>query len=207
MQLPDHFTRYDADEANIAIKGTELTVYDLHSGGPPNGGFKLTSENHEEHFAIQVLGRFGLAYLLAESGTLKDTWVTICAPTGKNGSAPNLDDLELKSEKERNKWVVGRIMATGSNDGAVTDGVVSVSLRISTGSASELTPVESAAALFDCVPSPPSGPSFPRLRSNVSAHLWIESRAEVSPDCSFHIHALTLLPRDDLPCAPYHTSI
>jgi hypothetical protein len=96
------------------------------TGGPPNGSFSLTSEDHETHFAIQVLSRFGLAYLLAQSGTLKDTWVTICAPGGEKAAPPNLEDLELKSEEERQKYLPMRIVASGTRDGAVMDGLVAV---------------------------------------------------------------------------------
>jgi len=97
------------------------------TGGPPNGTFSLTPEDHETHFAIQVLSRFGLAYLLAQSGTLKDTWVTICAPGGEKAAPPNLNDLELKSEEERQKFLPMRIVASGTRDGAVMDGLVAVS--------------------------------------------------------------------------------
>ncbi|KAK4054566.1 hypothetical protein OIV83_001060 [Microbotryomycetes sp. JL201] len=92
-------------------------------GGPPNGSFSITSEGHEKDFTVQVVSRFALAYLLAESGTLKDTWLSVMAPGGAKAAPPDLDDLELKSEKERNKWLVSRMIATGTRDGAVIDGV------------------------------------------------------------------------------------
>lgn len=106
--------------------GTPLTC-SACAGGPPNGGFSLTPEGHESHFAVQLLSRFGLAYLLAKSGTLKDSWVTICAPGGEKASPPDLEDLELKSEQERARFLPMRIVKTGTRDGAVMDGLVAVS--------------------------------------------------------------------------------
>lgn len=90
-------------------------------GGPPNGKYSLTDEGHETHFAVQLLSRFGLAYLLADSGTLKDTWLTVCAPAGAKSSPPDVDDLELAQAKESNKY---GIIASGTRDSAVTDGLV-----------------------------------------------------------------------------------
>ncbi|KAK4053965.1 hypothetical protein OIO90_003802 [Microbotryomycetes sp. JL221] len=103
--------------------GGQVDFLVTSAGGPPNGKFSLTSEGHEFHFAVQGLSRFALAHLLAESGTLKDAWINICAPGGTKGSPPSLDDLELKSDKERNKWLLGRMLATGSRDSAVSDGL------------------------------------------------------------------------------------
>ncbi|ORY89376.1 hypothetical protein BCR35DRAFT_300532 [Leucosporidium creatinivorum] len=105
--------------------GGELHYLITTQGGPPNGTFSLTSEDHESHFAIQVLSRFGLAYLLAQSGTLKDTWVTICAPGGEKSAPPDLEDLELKNEEERQRYLPMRIIKAGTRDGAVMDGLVS----------------------------------------------------------------------------------
>lgn len=120
-------------------------------GGPPNGSFSLTTEDHESHFAIQVLSRFGLAYLLAQSGTLKDTWVTICAPGGEKAAPPALDDLELKSEEERAKYLPMRIVATGTRDGAVMDGLVAVSrplLAISLAQCSRMSSTQHFSSAF-----------------------------------------------------------
>ncbi|SCZ88084.1 BZ3500_MvSof-1268-A1-R1_Chr2-1g04178 [Microbotryum saponariae] len=94
-------------------------------GGPPNGSFSLTAEDHEKRFAIQHISRFGLAYLLAESKTLKEAWITVCAPSGTNSAAPDLDDLELKDQGM--SWVK-RFMKQAKQDGAIEDGLVSVRL-------------------------------------------------------------------------------
>ncbi|KDE03702.1 hypothetical protein MVLG_05833 [Microbotryum lychnidis-dioicae p1A1 Lamole] len=91
-------------------------------GGPPNGSFSLTTEDHEKRFAIQHISRFGLAYLLAESKTLKEAWITVCAPSGTNSAAPVLDDLELKDQGM--SWIK-RFMKQAKQDGAIQDGLVS----------------------------------------------------------------------------------
>ncbi|GAA5925309.1 putative short-chain dehydrogenase/reductase [Sporobolomyces koalae] len=89
-------------------------------GGPPNGDTSLTAESHNSHFAIQTLSRFGLAYSLAASNTLKDTWISVLAPSGSNSSPPDLNDIELKETLNR-KWALGRIVAQGTQDGALGD--------------------------------------------------------------------------------------
>lgn len=55
-------------------------------GGTPNGLQEATSEGIESHFAVQVLSRFLLAYLLASSGVLRDTGISIMAHGGKETS-------------------------------------------------------------------------------------------------------------------------
>ncbi|SCV72233.1 BQ2448_4927 [Microbotryum intermedium] len=95
---------------------------DNTQGGPPNGSYSLTSEDHEKRFAIQHISRFGLAYLLAEAKKLKEAWITACAPSGTNSAAPDLDDLELKDQGIG--WVK-RFMKQAKQDGAVEDGLVS----------------------------------------------------------------------------------
>lgn len=93
------------------------------AGGPPYGKFALTTEGHEQHFAVQSLSRFGLAYLLATSGTLKESVVHVCAPGGPGGTAPDLDDLELIHAHEAGKsgW-----LASMHNDSNVMDAVNAV---------------------------------------------------------------------------------
>lgn len=101
------------------------------AGGPPNGlppTFTPTTPPHETHFAIQLLSRFGLAYLLASSGTLKDTWLSICAPGGPKSAAPDLDDLELTKVNGEGTWRVPRLLRSAGRDTAVMDGITSVSL-------------------------------------------------------------------------------
>ncbi|GAA5895335.1 hypothetical protein JCM8208_005981 [Rhodotorula glutinis] len=94
-------------------------------GGPPHGAYTQTSSvpSHDAHFAVQTLSRFGLAYLLASSNTLKDTWLSVCAPAGAKGPEPDVDDLELEKREHRDKWLLGRIMGQGKQDSALGDAV------------------------------------------------------------------------------------
>ncbi|GAA6059023.1 hypothetical protein JCM10212_001248 [Sporobolomyces blumeae] len=100
--------------------GGEIHYLVTTQGGPPNGSTDLTAESHNSHFAIQTLSRFGLAYSLASSGTLKDTWISILSPGGANSSPPNVDDLELKGVLS-NMWKLRRIINQGAQDGALGD--------------------------------------------------------------------------------------
>ncbi|KIW05847.1 uncharacterized protein PV09_03050 [Verruconis gallopava] len=87
-------------------------------GGTPNGIFELTAEGIESHFAVQVLSRFLLNYLLASSGVLKSSSVNIMAPGGSQTEF-NLVDLELASFKESNRYVqLGKHIG---RDGVITD--------------------------------------------------------------------------------------
>ncbi|GAA5833585.1 hypothetical protein JCM9279_001568 [Rhodotorula babjevae] len=94
-------------------------------GGPPHGAYTQTSStpSHDAHFAVQTLSRFGLAYLLASSNTLKDTWLSVCAPAGAKGPEPDADDLELTKSEHRDKWFLGRVMGQGKQDSALGDAV------------------------------------------------------------------------------------
>ncbi|BGP40330.1 hypothetical protein JCM10450v2_004310 [Rhodotorula kratochvilovae] len=104
-------------------KGIEYLV--TTQGGPPNGSYVQTSStpSHDAHFAVQTLSRFGLAYLLASSGTLKDTWLSVCAPAGAKGPEPDVEDLELEKKEHRERWLLGRIMGQGKQDSALGDAV------------------------------------------------------------------------------------
>ncbi|GAA6014952.1 hypothetical protein JCM11491_002369 [Sporobolomyces phaffii] len=103
-----------------AKSGGEVHYLVTTQGGPPNGDTALTAESHNAHFAIQTLSRFGLAYSLAESNTLKDSWISILAPGGSSSSPPDLHDLELK-DKLCHLWAPRRILAQGLQDGAIGD--------------------------------------------------------------------------------------
>lgn len=94
------------------------------TGGPPNGKFALTSENHEQHFAVQCLSRFGLPFLLARSGTLKSAVVSVCAPGQGGDVSPDLEDLDLIKAKEAGKY---GLFAAGKRDSSVVDGFTAVS--------------------------------------------------------------------------------
>ncbi|KAI5481884.1 protein of glucose/ribitol dehydrogenase family [Pseudohyphozyma bogoriensis] len=93
-------------------------------GGPPNGVFKTTSEGHEFHFAVQLLSRFGLAYLLAKNGTLKESFVSVCAPSGTAGKQPDLEDLDLMKMQQAGKWRLSLLAASAARDSNVMDGIM-----------------------------------------------------------------------------------
>lgn len=101
----------------------------LLAGGPPIGKYidTSTTPTHDSHFAVQTLSRFGLAYLLASSGTLKDTWVSVCAPAGEKGPAPDVEDLELRGAAHRDKWMLGRVLGQAKQDSALGDAIAVVS--------------------------------------------------------------------------------
>jgi len=93
-----------------------------HPGGPPNGRFTTNPDGNDTHFAIQILSRFGLAFLLAKSGTLKDSVTVVCAPGGAASPAPDASDLQLTAARAAGRLSWGRaIPATGARDTAVTD--------------------------------------------------------------------------------------
>ncbi|KAK4701166.1 hypothetical protein P7C70_g5068, partial [Phenoliferia sp. Uapishka_3] len=105
-------------EAKAGTHGVDYLV--CTQGKPPNGKFSINSEGHESHFAIQVLSRFSLAYLLAKSGTLKEAVVHVCAPNGSSGKAPDTEDLELIKAQEEGKF---GFMKCGDRDGNVMDAI------------------------------------------------------------------------------------
>lgn len=83
-------------------------------GGMPNGRFETTSEGIESHFAVQVLNRFQFNYILASSGTLKDTSIIVLAPGGTQTEF-NLDDIELASAKKEGSYTqLGKSIARDS---------------------------------------------------------------------------------------------
>ncbi|GAA6051041.1 hypothetical protein JCM3770_005469 [Rhodotorula araucariae] len=104
-------------------KGIEFLV--TTQGGPPNGSYVQTASSpaHDAHFAVQTLSRFGLAYLLASSGTLKDTWLSVCAPAGAEGPEPDVEDIELEKKEHRDRWLLGRIRGQAKQDSALGDAV------------------------------------------------------------------------------------
>ncbi|GAA5850635.1 hypothetical protein JCM8547_001938 [Rhodosporidiobolus lusitaniae] len=115
-----------ADElkAKTGAKGIDFLVQ--AQGGPPNGSLELTKTDppHDAHFAVQTLSRFSLAFFLASSGTLKQGWINILAPSGTNGPEPDVDDIELMKDSHRSKYLLGRVMAQGAQDGALGDAMV-----------------------------------------------------------------------------------
>ncbi|KFY28573.1 hypothetical protein V491_00396 [Pseudogymnoascus sp. VKM F-3775] len=87
-------------------------------GGIPNGRYELSSEGIELHFAVQILSRFLLTYLLATSGTLRDTSITVVGPGGAEIDF-NLDDIELASAKDNGSY--SQIGKHATRDSVITD--------------------------------------------------------------------------------------
>ncbi|KFY13547.1 hypothetical protein V492_03195 [Pseudogymnoascus sp. VKM F-4246] len=87
-------------------------------GGIPTGRYETTSEGIESHFAVQVLNRFLLSYLLADSGALKDSSIFIVAPGGTQKEF-NLDDIELASTKLDGR--MAQITSQAGRDSVITD--------------------------------------------------------------------------------------
>ncbi|KAJ2958127.1 hypothetical protein NQZ79_g6240 [Umbelopsis isabellina] len=87
-------------------------------GGMPNGLHKPTAEGIESHFAVQVLNRFLLNYILVTSGVLKNTSISIMAPGGIETEF-SLDDIELTSIKDTSRYAqMGKQI---SRDSVITD--------------------------------------------------------------------------------------
>ena len=72
------------------------------------------------------MSRFGLAYLLAKNNVLKESVLSVCAPNGKSGKAPDIDDVQLLSLKDSGKWGVQIIGAMADRDSNVMDGITAV---------------------------------------------------------------------------------
>lgn len=87
-------------------------------GGMPNGRYETTLEGIESHFAVQVLSRFHLNYVLASSGTLKNTSIIILAPGGTQ-SEFNLDDIEVASAKNDGQYT--QLGKQGARDSVISD--------------------------------------------------------------------------------------
>jgi NAD(P)-dependent dehydrogenase (short-subunit alcohol dehydrogenase family) len=87
-------------------------------GGTPNGLFETTAEGIESHFATQVLSRFLLNYILASSGVLKETSVSVMAPGGAQTEF-DLDDIELTSSKDAGRYA--QMAKHVSRDGVIAD--------------------------------------------------------------------------------------
>lgn len=87
-------------------------------GGTPNGLYELTSEGIEAHFATQILGRFVLQYLMASSGVLKGTSISINAPGGTQTTF-DLNDIELATTK--NSMRLSQMGAAAARDGVIVD--------------------------------------------------------------------------------------
>jgi NAD(P)-dependent dehydrogenase (short-subunit alcohol dehydrogenase family) len=103
----------------IEAKTNSKVDYLIQSqGGMPNGLYQTTTEGIESHFAVQILNRFLLNYILASSGVLKNTSISIMAPGGVQTEF-NLDDIELTSIKDANRYTqMGKQI---SRDSVITD--------------------------------------------------------------------------------------
>jgi NAD(P)-dependent dehydrogenase (short-subunit alcohol dehydrogenase family) len=87
-------------------------------GGTPNGRYETTSEGFESHFAVQILSRFLLNYVLSSSGVLKDASISVMAPGGTQTEF-NLDDIELSAGKDSNR--LAQMASHVSRDGLIAD--------------------------------------------------------------------------------------
>ncbi|KAF8583669.1 NAD(P)-binding protein [Ramaria rubella] len=118
LSLVTEAKRVAADVRDRAgLRGVDYLV--MCQGGPPNGVFKVTSEEHEQHYAVQVLSRFILAYQLGIEATpvVKKGVITIMSP-GKAFKTVDYDDLGLVKAHEQGKY---GILSSVSRDIVVID--------------------------------------------------------------------------------------
>lgn len=101
-----------------AKTGSHVDYLIQTQGGMPNGRYETTSEGIELHFAVQILNRFHLSYILAASGALKDTSISIIGPGGIQTEF-NLDDIELASAKDAGSYA--QIGKHATRDSVITD--------------------------------------------------------------------------------------
>ncbi|OBT60798.1 hypothetical protein VE03_09893 [Pseudogymnoascus sp. 23342-1-I1] len=110
-------TRAAAKEIE-AKTGSHVDYLIQTQGGMPNGRYETTPEGIELHFAVQILSRFHLSYILATSGALKDTSITILGPGGTQTEF-NLDDIEIASAKDASPYT--QIGKHATRDSVITD--------------------------------------------------------------------------------------
>jgi len=102
--------------AQAGSRGIDYMV--MCQGGPPNGTFTVTEEGYEEHYVLQVLSRFIMAYKLSMGtpSTVKKGIMSIMTPgTAKN---PDYEDLHLKKANDSNNY---SILGAVSRDSLVVD--------------------------------------------------------------------------------------
>lgn len=104
----------------------------MTQGGPPLGALEALPSGIEKAFAVQVLSRFGLAYLLASQGLLKKSASIVCAPGGGSRQPLDVNDLDLLKAKKAGKiwdgYVLGMIRR-GQRDSSVVDAFSQVRTR------------------------------------------------------------------------------
>ena len=89
------------------------------AGGPPNGTYVLTSEGNEQHYAVQVLSRFVLAYKLAvESAPVVTKGVMSIMAPGYRQPVVDYDDLDLRISNQKGAYGILRCL---SRDSVVVD--------------------------------------------------------------------------------------
>ncbi|KAF8530105.1 hypothetical protein BU17DRAFT_78674 [Hysterangium stoloniferum] len=103
--------------AQAGTSGIDYMV--MCQGGPSNGKFVVTQERHEEHYAVQVLSRFIMAYKLSmgTTPTVKKGIMSIMAP-GMAEKNSDYEDLDLQKAKDSNKY---GILSVLSRDSLVVD--------------------------------------------------------------------------------------
>ena len=88
-------------------------------GGPPNGKYVPATESHDQHYMVQVLSRFILAYQLALSPDPASSVVTkgimsIMSP-GRTMQHTDFDDLELLQARKQGKYSLVTVLSRDSN--------------------------------------------------------------------------------------------
>jgi len=89
-------------DVQAAANGGGIDYLFQSQGATPNGLLKLNKEGLDTQFTVQVLSKFAFPYLLAESGTLKEAVVIICAPF--SNKSLDLDDIDLQKAAAAGKY-------------------------------------------------------------------------------------------------------
>lgn len=78
-------------------------------GGPPTGKLRppASPSSPEGGFAVQCLSRFGLAYLLTSSQTIKKGICWVAAPASGSSKPLDVGDLDLSQAKARGQFTEG----------------------------------------------------------------------------------------------------
>lgn len=94
-------------------------------GGPPSGTLRppATPSSPEGGFAVQCLSRFGIAYLLTSSQTIKRGVCWIASPASGGSKPLDIDDLDFTKAAAAGKFTEGLlgILPQGQRDSSVLD--------------------------------------------------------------------------------------
>lgn len=98
----------------------------LAAGGLPNGKYVPTSEGVEQHYGVQVLSRFLLAYKLAvESDPIVKKGVLSVMAPGKQRPAVDYEDIDLAKANKKGSY---GLLRASSRDSVVVDTFTEVSI-------------------------------------------------------------------------------